>query len=89
VEYFRDCWAGELSPEFFNNTAKAEGCWGVRPNYTECLDYTDTKCVGTYLHNYIYEIISGKKCFLCITISSFKRLKDTKPSAQSVLTHSP
>jgi hypothetical protein len=61
VQYFRECWAGELSSEFFNKTAKAEGCWGVRPNFRECLDHTDTKCVGNEYLNYIYEIISGRK----------------------------
>ena len=60
VQTFRECWAGELTPEFFETKAKAKGnadCWGVRPNYKECIDYTKTKCVGSNLHNYIYEII--------------------------------
>ena len=60
VQYFKECWAGELTPEFFETNAKAKeekACWGVRPNYTECIDHTKTKCVGSADHNYIYEII--------------------------------
>ena len=64
VQNFKECWAGELKPQFFKTTAKARGkgdCWGVRPNYKECSDHTTTKCVGLQQHNYIYEIIPGKR----------------------------
>ena len=59
VQDFRECWAGELTPKFFVSNPKAGECWGVRPNYEECIDNTKTKCVGRPYYNYIYEIISG------------------------------
>ena len=60
VQNFKECWAGELTPQFFETNEKAkerEDCWGVRPNYTECIDHSKTKCIGSPNHNYIYEII--------------------------------
>ena len=59
VQDYLQCWAGELTSEFFDSNAKANECWGVRPNYAECNDYAETKCVGFPYYNYIYEIISG------------------------------
>ena len=66
VQYFTECWAGKLTPEFFATKAKAKGrgdCWGVSPNMKECIDHTKTKCVGSVFHNYIYEIIAGIRIF--------------------------
>ena len=59
VTDFRECWAGELTSEYFVSHAKANECWGARPNYKECNDDAETKCVGRPYYNYIYEIISG------------------------------
>lgn len=59
VQNYRECWTGELTSEYFDISEKAKKCWGVRPNYTECNDNAETKCVGPHDYNYIYEIISG------------------------------
>jgi hypothetical protein len=59
VQNYKECWAGELTSQFFVSFRKANKCWGVRPNYRECNDYAETKCVGPPYYNYIYEIISG------------------------------
>ena len=59
MQDYRECWAGELKLDFFHSNRKARECWGVRPNYTECIDNTETKCVGRPFHNYIYKIIPG------------------------------
>ena len=59
VQYFRECWTGELTSTYFDISEKASTCWGVKPNYKECDDNAETKCVGTAEYNYIYEIISG------------------------------
>ena len=66
VQDLKECWAGQLKPEFFETRKKAKGkgdCWGVRPNYKQCIDHTKTKCIGYKWHNYIYEIISGIRMF--------------------------
>ena len=59
VQNYRECWTGELTSEYFDISEKAKKCWGVRPNYTECNDNAETKCIGPHDYNYIYEIISG------------------------------
>ena len=71
VADFKECWAGELTSEFFDSSTKANKCWGVKPNYKECVDNAETKCVGTGHYNYIYEIISGimKKCLLLFLLN--------------------
>ncbi len=69
VQDFEECWAGELTSEFFENSTKANKCWGVRPNYTECDDNAETKCIGPARYNYIYEIIPG---IMKIEISSWE-----------------
>ncbi|CAB4023768.1 Hypothetical predicted protein, partial [Paramuricea clavata] len=58
IANFAECWAGGLTSEFFDNATKVNKCWGVRPNYRECNDYAETKCVAPPVYNYIYEIIS-------------------------------
>jgi hypothetical protein len=58
VQNFRECWAGELKPEFFKRHS-VKGCWGIKPNYDECDDSVETECVGPGYYNYIYEIAPG------------------------------
>ena len=59
LQKYNECWAGELTSDFFDSNTKASTCWGVRPNYEECVDDVETKCVGSPRYNYIYEIVSG------------------------------
>ena len=58
LQEYKVCWAGELTSDFFDSNTKAKKCWGVRPNYTECVDNVETKCVGPGNYNYIYEMTS-------------------------------
>ena len=59
VQGFKECWGGELRSNFFDISTKANKCWSVRPNYKECVDNAQEKCIGSDHHNYNYEIISG------------------------------
>ena len=74
IQAYRECWTGDPTADLFKYPAtNPHKCWGFKPDYRNCDDEAETECVGTFRHNYVYELyLSGSKgrCKLSVHISS-------------------